>query len=113
MSDSINITGYHAHVYFDADGVEAATALCEDARERFGIAMGRVHQRPVGPHPRWSCQLAFDANRFAEVVPWLVMHRGALDVLVHTESGDTIRDHTQGAMWLGNSHTLNLEKLTD
>ena len=45
------ITGYHAHVYFDADTVETARALCEAARDRFGVVMGRVHEKPVGPHP--------------------------------------------------------------
>ncbi len=112
MEEDIDIVGYHAHVYFDASTVQAATALCEAASKRFGIAMGRVHERPVGPHPRWSCQLAFDSERFADVVPWLAMHRGEMDVLVHTRSGDDLRDHTQGAMWLGNSHPLKLEMFT-
>ena len=52
---------YHAHVYFDEKTVEQARKLCESAAKRFGVAMGRVHRKPVGPHPRWSCQLAFDS----------------------------------------------------
>ena len=106
---SFEITGYHAHVYFDANSVDAARALCEQASQRFAIPMGRVHERPVGPHPQWSCQLAFEPAHFAEVVPWLAIHRGELDVLVHTLSGDDLRDHTQGVMWLGNSYTLKTE----
>jgi len=45
------LRGFHAHVYFDAETVEQARALCEAARDRFGVAMGRMHERPVGPHP--------------------------------------------------------------
>ncbi|WP_252362782.1 DOPA 4,5-dioxygenase family protein, partial [Escherichia coli] len=37
--------------------------------------MGRVHERPVGPHPDWSCQLAFAPEVFGELVPWLAIHR--------------------------------------
>ena len=53
------IKGYHAHIYFDASTIEQARTLCEDAAKLFPLRMGRVHERPVGPHPDWSCQLAF------------------------------------------------------
>ena len=56
------IKGYHAHIYFDASTIEQARTLCEDAAKLFPLRMGRVHERPVGPHPDWSCQLAFDAE---------------------------------------------------
>jgi DOPA 4,5-dioxygenase len=48
---------YYAHVYFDEQTLERARELCQKAAQLFGAAMGRVHQKPVGPHPRWSCQL--------------------------------------------------------
>ena len=48
---------YHAHVYFDADTVGEARALCAEAGRLFKVAVGRVHEKNVGPHPRWSCQL--------------------------------------------------------
>jgi len=32
--------------------LEQARVLCEAARGRFGLAMGRMHEQPVGPHPR-------------------------------------------------------------
>ncbi|RYY99854.1 MAG: 4,5-dioxygenase [Comamonadaceae bacterium] len=74
---------YHAHVYFDADTVAQARALCEEAGRLFQVTVGRVHERNVGPHPRWSCQLAFSADQFDRIVPWLDAHRGGLDVFVH------------------------------
>lgn len=102
---------YHAHVYFDADTVDQARALCEEAGRRFQVAVGRVHERNVGPHPRWSCQIAFSSAQFDTLVPWLDAHRGGLDILVHGLTGDDIRDHTEHAYWLGNAWPLDLSAL--
>ena len=61
------ITGYHAHVYFDADTQDTAQQVCEEAARLFPVQMGRMHARNVGPHPRWSCQLGFAADAFDQV----------------------------------------------
>lgn len=102
---------YHAHVYFDERSVDAATLLCEQAGRLFGVQVGRVHRRPVGPHPRWSCQLAFDASQFDRLIPWLEQHRQGLTVLVHGVTGDGLKDHTEHASWLGEAVPLNLSML--
>ena len=47
---------YHAHVYFGPATVARARALCEQAGRELMVVVGRVHERPVGPHPHWSCQ---------------------------------------------------------
>lgn len=99
---------YHAHVYFGPGTVEQARALCHEAGERFGAVVGRVHERLVGPHPHWSCQLAFDSAQFDALVPWLDSHRDGLDVLVHGLTGDNLADHTQNASWLGRPAVLDL-----
>ena len=99
---------YHAHVYFDARSVEQARALCEQAAAKFGVVMGRVHEKLVGPHPRWSCQLAFDSRQFDALVPWLEAHRGGLTVLVHASTGHNLEDHTTHASWLGEPAKLDL-----
>jgi aromatic ring-cleaving dioxygenase len=101
---------YHAHVYFDAGSVGQARALCEEAGRLFNVPVGRVHEKLVGPHPRWSCQLAFSAADFDRVVPWLDQHRGDLDVFVHGLSGDDLKDHTEHAYWLGNEWPLDLRQ---
>jgi DOPA 4,5-dioxygenase len=99
---------YHAHVYFAQDTLAQAGALCRAAGETFGVAVGRVHQKRVGPHPHWSCQLAFDAAQFDALVPWLEASRGGLTVLVHGLTGDDLKDHTTHAAWLGAPATLDL-----
>jgi aromatic ring-cleaving dioxygenase len=100
---------YHAHVYFDEATVERAEALCRSAAERFGVAMGRVHRKLVGPHPRWSCQLAFDAAQFDALISWLDANRKGLTVFVHGLTGNDLEDHTTHASWLGEPAELNLE----
>ena len=102
------IKGYHAHVYFDASTLERARALCEQAAQLFELKMGRVHQRPVGPHPDWSCQLAFAPEVFAQVVPWLALNRQGPVVFLHPDTGDDLRDHTDHAIWMGAMRPLDL-----
>ncbi|MSQ72179.1 MAG: 4,5-dioxygenase [Betaproteobacteria bacterium] len=104
---------YHAHVYFDAKTRDQAELLCRAAAERFGVAMGRIHQRPVGPHPRWSCQLAFDASQFDGLIPWLEANRSGLTVLVHGQTGNALEDHTAHAAWLGEPAVLDLTAFDD
>lgn len=95
------ITSYHAHVYFDAATVEKARGICEACRDRFRVQMGRVHERTVGPHPDWSCQLAFGPEQAGEVIGWLALNREGLNILVHPETGDELKDHTDHAIWMG------------
>ena len=102
-----DIKDFHAHVYFDADTLAQARALCEQARDTFGVEMGRVHERPVGPHPDWSCQLAFGPDKFADVVSWLALNRNGLTVFIHPETGDELKDHTEHAMWMGQIRPLD------
>ncbi len=108
-----SIFGYHAHVYFDANTVAQARALCEEAARRFPLRMGRVHEKPVGPHPDWSCQLAFRPEIFKDLIPWLMLNRNGLTVLVHPLTGNDLRDHRDFPMWMGRSRPLDLSVLKD
>ena len=110
MSD-IEITGYHAHVYYDAASKETAARLREAIEQRFAVRLGRWHDQPIGPHPHGSYQIAFEPALFGELVPWLALNRDGLVVLVHPETGDDLADHGERAIWLGKSQELDLEKL--
>jgi aromatic ring-cleaving dioxygenase len=101
-------SNYHAHVYFDAGTVDQARALRELATQALPAQIGRFHEKPVGPHPKWSFQIAFPAADFDTVIGWLERHRDGLDVLVHGNTGDDLADHTTHAMWMGHAHTLDL-----
>jgi len=110
LLDVSRITSWHAHVYFDASSRDAAADFRDVVAAELGAAVqiGRFHERPVGPHPQWSFQLAFDALEFAGVVGWLALNHGALDVFVHPNTGDALRDHRDCAIWIGHAHTLDL-----
>lgn len=103
-----NHKAYHAHVYFEQDTLEFASGLCEKAGELFGLKVGRVHQKPVGPHPKWSCQITFAAKNFDAFIPWVDENRNGLTILVHALTGNDLKDHTEYVYWLGDSVELKL-----
>lgn len=107
------IESWHAHIYFDDTTRDAAWALRAHIATALAarVEIGRFHEQPVGPHPLWSYQLAFKPAEFAGVVSWLVLNHGLLDVFVHPNTDDALRDHRDGAMWIGRAHALNLERL--
>ena len=112
--DPLAIDSWHAHVYFDAASHDAAWALREliEAELAGCMEMGRFHMKTVGANPMWSYQLAIARADFAHVVGWLTLNHGALDVFIHPNTGDELRDHRDGALWLGRSHVLNLAALS-
>ena len=102
---------YHAHVYFDNHSLEFAKTLSNQAGKMFGLEIGRVHQKPIGPHPMWSCQILFSCSQFDELIAWLDNNRQDLSIFVHPLTGNDILDHTEYAYWLGDSVELNLKGL--
>ena len=108
MTSLTDITGYHAHIYFDADTVQQARSLCEAAAQTFGVRMGHMHERSVGPHPKWSCQLTATPQQFQTLLPWLALNRNGLIVFAHPETGNHLADHRDHAIWLGTGLDIDL-----
>jgi len=105
------IRDFHAHIYFDAEQLEQAQALAAAAQERFGVSVGRFHTRPIGPHPRGSCQLTVMADQFGDFAQWLALNRNGLTIFAHTSTGDDLPDHTDHVIWFGPSEELDLSVL--
>ncbi len=103
---------YHAHVYFNAETIDYASQFFASAGEKFGLKVGRVHRKRVGPHTEWSCQVLFTSKEFDQLIPWLEEKRNGLSVLVHGDTGNDLRDHTEYAYWLGKPVELNLQVLS-
>jgi DOPA 4,5-dioxygenase len=102
------IRDFHAHIYYDPEEVELAKALAAAARERFPLAVGHFHLRPVGPHPRGSVQLTVPRDIFGDVAQFLALNRGSLTVFAHAETGDNLADHSEHVIWFGPSEPLDL-----
>lgn len=109
--DAARITGYHAHIYYDADTQAAAREVRLGLEGRFHCVLGRWHDKPVGPHPRSMYQVAFDPEEFSKIVPWLMLNRRGLDILVHPNTGDAAEDHDVNPLWLGTKQPLDIDSL--
>ena len=103
---------YHAHVYFDPHTRPVAAWLREELERRFPVRMGRWREQPVGPHSKPMYQVAFRPELFGQVVPFLMLNRHGLDILIHPESGlGHAGDHTTRAAWLGHPLPLDVDYL--
>jgi DOPA 4,5-dioxygenase len=111
FADPGRVRGFHAHIYYDAETRPVAEALREVIAAQFAVELGRWHDQPVGPHPVSMYQVAFAAEEFGRLVPWLMLNRNGLDVLVHPQTGNAYADHTEHAGWLGAKLPLRLDVL--
>ena len=110
--DPARITGYHAHVYYDAQSHAVAEQLRHEVGKRFTAVLGRWHDEAVGPHPISMYQIAFPVEEFSRLVPFLMLNRAGLRILVHPETGNGYRDHAIYSLWLGEPVKLKLEVLS-
>jgi aromatic ring-cleaving dioxygenase len=111
--DPRSITAYHAHVYYDpAKTRDRAERLRERVGKRFPHAkLGRWHDALVGPHPQAMYHIAFAPDMLADFVPWLMLNREGLDVLIHPLTESSYDDHSKNAMWLGTPVPMKLDIL--
>ncbi len=108
------IRGYHAHIYFDGPTQRRlAETLREEIGQRFSVLLGNWHDRLVGPHLRPMYQVAFRTAEFARFVPWLMINRRGLTVLIHPDTGHPKADHLTHAMWLGEILGVNATTLPE
>ena len=111
VHDPAQVREYHAHVYFMPETRTGAEHLRDQLGQRFDVRLGRWHDQPIGPHTRGMYQVLFAAELFATLVPWLMLNRRGLSVLVHPETGDDVGDHADRPLWLGAPQVLDIEFL--
>ncbi|MBR72293.1 MAG: 4,5-dioxygenase [Rhodospirillaceae bacterium] len=105
------VKNYHAHVYFDNEHMEVAEILRATIEKSFKVKLGELKNEPVGPHPKPMYLISFNAHLFSSLVPWLMLNRNGLSILIHPTTGDDILDHTIHCIWMGTPLTLNIDKL--
>lgn len=107
---------FHAHVYYTSTDRTLAAALRErlvaltepgsDPQIRF---VGRMIDRPVGPHPVPQFEVHFSEDGRDAVVG--LLEQTGLRALVHPLTDDDLADHTTLGRWIGEPLELDLSVL--
>ena len=102
---------YHAHVYWTTAEQKSLAVAIRARLMGMGYQVGRLHDEPVGPHPVGQFQVIYSTGDQAIVERVCRDMRGDASVLLHEAINDDVRDHTEGACWLGEPLELDLEWL--
>jgi DOPA 4,5-dioxygenase len=96
------IPSYHAHIYYKNPAERAqAEILRAEIADKFLVRLGRWRDEPVGPHAEPMFQVAFRAGIFPDFIPWLMLNRRGLTILLHPNTGRPRDDHLHSPFWFG------------
>lgn len=96
---------YHAHIYWENEAQRFEALHLREPLRELGCKVGSIHEEPIGPHPLAMYQVNYNST-IAKAVEGL-LYKAKLHILLHEDTGDDVRDHTQGARWIG--RPLNLD----
>ena len=102
---------YHAHIYWQNEDQGREALYLRQPLQELGCRLGTIHDEPIGPHPHAMYQVNYNSNIAEEVEE--LLSKTKLDILLHEDTGDDLRDHTEGARWLGHELKLNLKWLEE
>lgn len=102
---------YHGHIYWATTEQRETAMWLRPLLNSIDCRLGNVHDRPIGPHPLPMYQIEYSGTNQAVIENFLRQNCRNLTVLLHEVSGDDIRDHTDGARWIGKPLELDLEFL--
>ncbi|KAK3698792.1 hypothetical protein LTR37_016796 [Vermiconidia calcicola] len=110
--------GFDIHIYFlqtNEYETKFANQLHERIRREFPeLRIYKVWDKPIGPHPIGMFEVnLFTPQQFGAFVPWLVINRGPLSALIHPNTDEELRDHSQRATWMGQPLPLQLGMLRE
>jgi len=113
--DIAAIEDYHAHIYYDPATKDRAALLRQWVEQRFPgqMRMGSWHDQPVGPHVQAMYQIAFPPDLLPSLVPFLMLNRMGLTILLHPQSGRPRDDHTLNAVWMGEVLPVKMDILPE
>ncbi|KAH6915998.1 DOPA-like domain-containing protein [Coprinopsis sp. MPI-PUGE-AT-0042] len=113
--DSSN-NGFDFHVYYNVED-EAETKYARELHERVRrewpeLRIYRFWDRAVGPHPKAMFEVnTFTPHQTGAFFSWLTVNRGPCPVLIHPNTDDEYRDHTELCSWMGGPLVLNTDFL--
>jgi len=104
---------YHAHIYHEpgqravSDALHEQLSALQAAGEIADLLMvGKLRERPVGPHPLPQFEIHFLKRALPQVLP--LIEASGLRALVHPLTDDDLADHTTLAHWIGAPLDLDL-----
>jgi len=106
IDNTLSPGGFDVHIYFYQNNSEQskfAKELWERIRREFPeLRIYKVWDKPIGPHTLAMFEVdIFTPAQFGAFIPWLIINRGPLSALIHPNTNNPLRDHTQRATWLG------------
>jgi len=103
----MNDTYYHFHLYYPVEEIERAQKVIDKVKLELTSEVGRVWDKPVGPHPIGSCQVTIKKQEFLTAIHWFMKYREGFDLFIHPVTGNDLEDHTKNQMWMGKSYDLD------
>ncbi len=98
---------YHAHIYWKTSEEKNIALSLRIYLEEQGCSLGKIWDLPKGPHPLPMFQVKYNSGNQKKVEEYL--KKTGLTILLHEDIGeDHVRDHTEGARWIGQPLSLNL-----
>jgi aromatic ring-cleaving dioxygenase len=104
---------FHAHIYWSNETEKAIALSFRDSLEEMGCDLGSIHEQKVGPHSLPMYQVEYSSENKGTVEDYLQTNAETLSILLHEDTGDEIKDHTEGANWIGRKLFLNLDWLEE
>ena len=102
---------YHAHIYWSTPEQRNIAVSLREPLDKHECGLGRVWDQPIGPHPLPMYQVNY-CDTIKQPVEELLSSSG-LTILLHEDTGDDLRDHTEGTRWLGETLQLDLDWLEE
>lgn len=103
------MNNFHVHIYFEPESLEKARFLAGRARLTNLFEFVKIHEQPLGPHPMGMVECHFCAPSYISVLDWVEGNRGSFSALIHPDTGDDFKDHTDGVQWLGRELPLDFD----
>jgi len=103
---------YHAHVYFEEDQVDQARELYQKIEQSFlldEVNPYGFHAVKIGPHPLPMFEIHFDEESNIKATSWLIQNRRGFSVLIHEDTGDDVKDHSENIFWIGKPVIIDFE----
>ena len=102
---------YHAHLYWENESQRFEALNLRPQLQDLGCKLGRIWDEPIGPHPMAMYQVNYNSDNKKAVED--LLYKAKLHILLHEDTGDDLRDHTENTRWIGRPLTLNIKWLKD